>query len=128
MAFGYAIAKADDIVSTHHNYYICSYCLDIVQDEDQIQSDLQNALNSYYSSNDTSGEYDEDLNDVVDFIQEALECCGINSTEDWDETPFYRETNRLPSSCCGRSEPENCTRDEAYDQVSTHKLYCALKR
>ena len=59
---------------------------------------------------------------MVDFIQETLECCGINSTEDWDETPFYQETDRLPSSCCGRNEPDDCPRDEAYDQVSTHGM------
>jgi len=84
-------------------------------------SDLQNALNRYHVSNST--EYNEDLNDVVDFIQESLECCGINNTGDWNQTSYFKETNSLPPSCCGRSEPESCSENEAYDKVSALKLY-----
>ena len=95
-----------------------------LQDDDQINMDLQNALNSYYPPDTNStGEYDEDLNDVVDFIQESLKCCGINSTEDWLNTPFYNETGgELPSSCCGRSDSEECPFDEAYGKVSVYEL------
>ena len=64
------------------------------------------------------GDYDEDLNDVVDFIQETLECCGVNNTDDWLATPYYEETDRLPSSCCD-GEPNDCIPEEAYDKVST---------
>ena len=80
--------------------------------------DLQNALNRYYPSNTTNGDYDEDLNDVIDFIQETLECCGINNTDDWIDTPYYNETDGdLPSSCCD-GEPSVCSDEDAYNQVS----------
>ena len=77
--------------------------------------DLLNAVNRYYLSN--SSRYDEDLNDAIDFIQENLECCGINNTDDWRNTSYFRETGSLPSSCC-EGEPEDCTPAEAYDKVS----------
>lgn len=75
------------------------------------------ALDRYYSSNDTMN-YDEDLNDVVDLIQESLECCGINNTEDWMSSPYYEENMRVPSSCCDKDEPEVCQPNEIYTKVS----------
>ena len=54
----------------------------------------------------------------MDFIQDSFECCGITNSTDWFNTTFYEETDHLPSSCCGRDEPETCPEDEAYDKVS----------
>ena len=82
--------------------------------------DLLNALDRYYPSNSSTGDYDEDLNDVVDFIQETLECCGVNNTGDWLTAPYFEETNSLPSSCCD-GEPQECLPNDAYDKVSTYK-------
>ena len=63
-------------------------------------------------------EYDEDNNDVVDFIQESLECCGVNSIHDWTAiSPYYDELGELPPSCCGREEPDLCSIDEAFTDV-----------
>lgn len=77
------------------------------------------ALERYYPSNNT--EHDEDLNDVVDFIQENLECCGINSTDDWfTYSPYSMQLNRLPASCCGREGDEACPQSEAFTDVSQH--------
>lgn len=96
----------------------------IVQNDDQIRMDLLNALDRYYPSNNTM-EYDEDLNDVIDFIQETLECCGVNNTEDWLATPYYDETDSLPSSCCD-GEPEECFPEGAYDKVSIYMWFMVL--
>ena len=81
--------------------------------------DLLNALDRYYPPNTNTSDYDEDLNDVIDFIQETLECCGVNNTEDWEDTPYFEETDGLvPSSCCaGRGE---CRPEEAYNKVRTY--------
>lgn len=81
-----------------------------------IEEDLQNALARYYPSNNSA--FDDDLNDVVDFIQESLECCGVNNTADWAMfSPYTMELGRLPASCCDRDEPSPCPENEAFDEV-----------
>jgi len=75
-------------------------------------------LERYYPSNDTA--YDDDLNDVVDTIQDTLECCGVNNTDDWfTYSPYSMQLNRLPASCCGRDEPDDCPESEAFTDVSS---------
>ena len=70
----------------------------------------------YYPEGDIA--YDEDNNDVVDFIQESLECCGVNSIDDWETySPYHEQRMRLPASCCGREEPDACPNDEAFTDV-----------
>lgn len=116
--FGYAVAKADDIVSHYYItlYTICDVWLGIIiQDDSQIRSDLLNALDSYY--NDSNTGYDEELNDAVNFIQENLKCCGINGAADWINSTYYDESRRLPSSCC-ENESDNCQPEQAYNKVS----------
>jgi len=55
---------------------------------------------------------------VIDFIQESLECCGINNTDDWMMfSPYTMELRRLPASCCDREEPLACPESEAFDEV-----------
>ena len=62
-------------------------------------------------------EYNEDNNDVVDFIQESLECCGASSIDDWNISPYYKKLRTLPASCCGREEPDACPMNEAFTDV-----------
>jgi len=81
-----------------------------------IEADLQRALTRYYPSNITG--FDEDLNDVIDFIQESLECCGVNNSADWAASPYTMMLGRLPASCCDRDEPAACPENEAFDEVS----------
>ena len=85
------------------------------------------ALDRYYSPNDTEN-YDKDLNDVVDLIQESLECCGINNTEDWMSSPYFEESMRVPSSCCDKDEPEVCEEDEVYTKVRDLRQLLNYKR
>lgn len=87
-----------------------------------IEEDLTNALRRYYPLNDSR--FDEDLNDVVDFIQEELECCGINSTADWFTfSPYSMQLGRLPASCCGRDDNQSCDESEAFTDVSYNGRY-----
>ena len=97
-----------------------------VQDEDQLELDLISALRRYYPSNDDN--FDEGLNDAVDYVQDNLECCGIvNGTIDWlTYSPFTMTLMRLPSSCCGRDEPEDCPEDEAFSDVRFSTLYTIM--
>lgn len=75
-----------------------------------------NAINRYFPEN--SPGYDDDNNDVIDYIQESLECCGARSIDDWIPfSPYYIALERLPASCCGREEPSNCTESEAFNDV-----------
>ena len=79
---------------------------------------MTSALRRYYPENDTR--FDEDLNDVVDFIQENLECCGVvNGTVEWfNLSPYSMQLNMLPASCCGREEGEVCPVADAFEDVS----------
>ena len=88
----------------------------ILQDEEEIAIDLINAISLYYPSN--APEHNDELNDVVDFIQENLECCGVIGIDDWlNFSPYYMELNRLPASCCGHDEEASCTSSEAFTDV-----------
>ena len=86
------------------------------------------AIIRYYPEN--SPAYDDDNNDVIDYIQESLECCGVNSIDDWERfSPYYTKLGRLPPSCCGREEPSNCTESEAFNdvrQICHHFMHIAI--
>ena len=87
-----------------------------MQEEDQIENNLIRALGLYYPESDIA--YDEDINDIVDFIQENLECCGVTSINDWSAfSPYSMQLDRLPASCCDREEPDVCSDDEAFTDV-----------
>lgn len=71
-----------------------------------------------------ASQFDEDLNDVVDFIQDNLECCGIsNNTVDWfTYSPFSMMLGRVPGSCCGLEGEEECQQSDIFEDVS-HRTY-----
>lgn len=50
--------------------------------------------------------------ETVDFVQDKLSCCGLNSPDDWVNTDYYKDRNQYPKSCCsgtGACEPDNPT-------------------
>ena len=78
---------------------------------------MTRALQLYHSSNDTA--HNSDHNEIVDFIQERLDCCGITNASDWFiYSPYSMELDKLPSSCCGLDEPKDCPETDAYSEVS----------
>jgi hypothetical protein len=57
-------------------------------------------------------EYKEDVNDVVAYVQETFECCGVNGSQDWlnDHPGFFQENgNQPPREClCEPDSDDNC--------------------
>lgn len=47
---------------------------------------------------------------AVDFLQEQLQCCGVNNSTDWEHIPWSNGTrnNSVPESCC-KHNVVNCT-------------------
>ncbi|CAI8028546.1 Tetraspanin-7 [Geodia barretti] len=62
--------------------------------------------------NDTMPEFGEDTNrgesitDAWDFVQENLECCGVNNYTDWADDP---NVNSYPASCCSNDPVVNAS-------------------
>jgi hypothetical protein len=62
--------------------------------------------------NDTMPEFGEDTNrgesitDAWDFVQENLDCCGINNYTDWADDP---NVNSYPASCCSNDPVVNAS-------------------
>ena len=75
-------------------------------------------MSLYYPEDAT--DYDKDINSVVDFIQERLECCGVNKIDDWFITPYYARFCGLPPSCCEDDKSVVCPQFEAFTDVSDY--------
>uniref|UniRef100_A0A3Q1GB80 Tetraspanin n=1 Tax=Acanthochromis polyacanthus TaxID=80966 RepID=A0A3Q1GB80_9TELE len=64
----------------------------------------KNAVKSY-NGTDTSSS-------AVDAIQRTLQCCGVKSYSDWNETAYFKD-NGIPASCCKTSA--NCSPETLKD-------------
>lgn len=51
----------------------------------------------------------EETKEFVDFIQNELKCCGVDSYND-----FLRNKPYIPGSCCGKNSSDTCTQQNAY--------------
>lgn len=61
----------------------------------ELQKDLNNTL-SQYGEEDKKG-----VTDAYKLLQEKEKCCGVNSYEDWQRTPFTGGNHSfVPDSCC----------------------------
>ncbi|XP_065097945.1 tetraspanin-33 [Paramisgurnus dabryanus] len=57
---------------------------------------------------------DQDLENVIDFVQKKFQCCGVNSYSDWSKNIYFNlsdhnpslEAGGVPFSCCKRLKNE----------------------
>jgi len=65
--------------------------------------------------------------DAWDRIQTELSCCGLTDSKDYEGTPFFISTQRLPRSCCGPLALDTLGVAEAcrFSTASLHKVGCA---
>jgi len=42
-----------------------------------------------------------DMTEYWDMIQSTFSCCGFSEIQDWNNSTFYKWSNKYPSSCCG---------------------------
>ena len=63
--------------------------------EEQFNESLSRAIQVYLT--------DEPLRNLINSAQTTLMCCGVNSSADWNDSPFNTQTatnGQYPSSCC----------------------------
>jgi small-conductance mechanosensitive channel len=53
---------------------------------------------------------DEPMASHVDRLQNALSCCGIDTYEDWFQTPYGSQLRQVPASCCKKTLNHTCVR------------------
>ncbi|XP_011404718.1 PREDICTED: CD63 antigen-like [Amphimedon queenslandica] len=78
---------------------------------DEYQTRLNNTIRDYRRNQDEP-DYDENLNNAMDTLQNTLECCGTFGPSDWGTLNgdfIFENTGRLPSSCdCDINDDDNC--------------------
>lgn len=70
---------------------------------DSVSEGLESKIESYIAYNNNTKNGDVDDKEIVDKIQETLECCGIHGTESYLEDEIWIATNNnetVPASCC----------------------------
>ncbi|XP_006033198.1 tetraspanin-36-like [Alligator sinensis] len=73
---------------------------------EKVKTDVQSTMRAVFQKYDgKSAEAD-----VVDYLQEQFQCCGVNNYSDWTTTPWFNSTgnNSVPVSCC-KQDIKNCT-------------------
>ncbi|XP_011864265.1 PREDICTED: CD63 antigen-like [Vollenhovia emeryi] len=61
--------------------------------------------------------------DLVDTIQDGLQCCGVDSYND-----FLRNSMAIPGSCCGKNASDNCSTVDAYKTGCVSALQDLFKK
>lgn len=91
---------------------------------DRYRSGWEDAITEYRASEDDEG-YNEDANDAVDFLQNALDCCGIDGPEDWGEfNPDYVTIEGLPRSCdCDDDDDEDICGTPTFSYANMTEIY-----
>jgi hypothetical protein len=91
---------------------------------DTIADELEQRVNDTflnYTSGPDDPEYREEINDLVAYVQNEFECCGINSHMDWltlHPDVFEELGNQPPAEClCMPDVDSNC---ETVDRMSTN--------
>lgn len=65
-----------------------------------------------WNSSLTSYSSDEDSKEIIDFVQQLFECCGLRSRTDWKFSSFHNRSEHnyaYPSSCCYGKTCKNST-------------------
>ncbi|UJR26667.1 hypothetical protein I4U23_007984 [Adineta vaga] len=67
---------------------------------DTLKSSLTNVMREYEN---------EPMKSHVDRLQETLSCCGVDSYEDWFQTPYGQTLLQVPVSCCKKDLNHECS-------------------
>ena len=96
--------------------------------KDEIRRNAENKFTEYISRyrDDSSGEYNEQVNEMVDALQHTLHCCGLNGPKDWViENCDYVSQYGFPDSCRCDADYHNCTTNDLniYDSIWSKGCY-----
>ncbi|MGH0139666.1 UNVERIFIED_CONTAM: hypothetical protein FKN15_030306 [Acipenser sinensis] len=84
---------------------VAAFVLAIVY-KGRIKSDVERSMNDVFQKYDGSNAESR----AVDYLQQQVQCCGVNSYIDWNTTQWYNSTGNhsVPESCCKQGFT-NCT-------------------
>lgn len=84
---------------------VAAFVLAIIY-QGRIKSDVERSMNDVFQKYDGSNAESR----AVDYLQQQVQCCGVNSYIDWNTTQWYNSTGNhsVPESCC-KLGFTNCT-------------------
>lgn len=62
--------------------------------------DIKDGIVKHYNTTDRGGMVSPSVSAIWDKVQVDLQCCGVNSYEDWYEIDDWKNKNWVPKSCC----------------------------
>ncbi|XP_075049845.1 tetraspanin-36-like [Mixophyes fleayi] len=64
---------------------------------------------------------------AVDFIQEELQCCGVNNYTSWQNTTWLQVNGSVPLSCCRKNVTDCQGKLDALDKIYTEGCEAKLQ-
>ncbi|XP_019623139.1 PREDICTED: leukocyte surface antigen CD53-like isoform X2 [Branchiostoma belcheri] len=116
-----AIKESQCMLVTFAVFLCCLIAMEIavgvyyVVAKDRVNELIENSLNSLANKNYT--EYSTAEQALIDTLQKEMECCGMNSTDDWDPKP---------SSCVCDISLTNCVTPGNWNRIMGTILACSL--
>lgn len=74
--------------------------------EKKLAADFNESIVLKYGQKDQDG-----LTLAINQFQKSFKCCGFNSFIDWDNSLYYNQERRIPTSCC--KDSSNCPQGKA---------------
>ncbi|KAG5682774.1 hypothetical protein PVAND_012106 [Polypedilum vanderplanki] len=65
-----------------------------------ITMDIKDGIEKHYNSSDSGGLITPSVSGIWDRVQMELQCCGVNSYEDWFHIEQWPKEKWVPKSCC----------------------------
>jgi tetraspanin-9 len=79
--------------------------------------DIKDGIVKHYNTTDRGGFVTPSVSKIWDNIQTELQCCGVNSYEDWYHIENWQSYKWVPASCCRtrHSMPSEMYEGSGYD-------------
>lgn len=65
-----------------------------------VTMDIKDGIEKHYNSSDSGGLITPSVSGIWDRVQMELQCCGVNSYEDWFHIEQWPKEKWVPKSCC----------------------------
>lgn len=65
-----------------------------------VTMDVKDGIVKYYNTSDRGGMISPSVSSIWDRVQMELQCCGVESYEDWYYIDHWPKEKWVPKSCC----------------------------
>lgn len=81
--------------------------------------DVKDGIVQHYNASDRGGMVSPSVSAIWDKVQNELQCCGVNSYEDWYNINDWEDKKWVPQSCCRtrHTMSSEVYEGSGYDQV-----------